>query len=159
MWGLSNRGIRYTESEIASFMFKHKRVINWTMGKMRAYRSDLQAVIAKGMLWWGEAVVGPFVERMRTVQFVGDGDPAKALYLWLQNAKQQGRRTSYVSPVIYYKKALAAIHAHAQKRDAKRITSKEQDIFEWLPGWNVPEDALCGGEVFIHADENEPSAV
>lgn len=155
MWGLSNRGVRYTESEIASFMFKHKMVINWTMGKMRAYRSDLQAVIAKAMMWWGEATVGPFVERMMTVQFVGDGDPAKALYLWLQNAKQQGRRTSYVSPVIYYKKALAAIHAHAAKRDAKRITSKEQDIFEWLPGWNTPEDAICGGKVFIHSEENE----
>jgi len=158
MWGLSNRGIRYTESEIATFMFKHQKVINWTMTKMRSYRADLQAVIAKGMLWWGEEVVGPFVERLQTVQFVGDGDPAKALYLWLQNAKQQGRRTSYVSPIIYYKKTLAAIHAHAAKRDAKRITSKEQDIFEWLPGWSAPEDAPCGGKVFIHSEDNEPPA-
>lgn len=158
MWGLSNRGVRYTESEIAAFMFKHQKVVNWTMHSVRAYRSDLQAVIGKGMLWWGEEVVGPFVERLRTVQFCGDGDPAKALYLWLQNAKQQGRRTSYVSPVIYYKKALAALHAHAAKRDAKRIISKEQDIFEWLPGWNAPEDAPCKGKVFIHSDENEAAA-
>jgi len=157
MWGLSNRGARYTESEIATFMAKHQNVINWTMNAVRAYRSDLQAVIGKGMLWWGEEIVGPFVERLRTVQFCGEGDPAKALYLWLQNAKQQGRRTSYVSPVIYYKKALAAIHAHAAKRDAKRIISKEQDIFEWLPGWNTPEDAPCKGKVFIHSDENPPS--
>jgi hypothetical protein len=158
MWGLSNRGIRYTESEIASFMFKHQRVVNWTMSNMRAYRSDLQAVVAKSMLWWGEEIVGSFVERLRTVQFVGEGDPAKALYLWLQNAKQQGRRTSYVSPIIYYKKALAAIHAHAAKRDAKRITSKEQDVFEWLSRWSVPENALCKGKVFINNDENEPPA-
>jgi len=157
MWGLSNRGIRYTESEVAAFMFKHKRVINWTLDHMKAYRADLQAVVGKSLLWWGEEVCGPFIERLRTVQFCGDGDPAKALYLWLQNAKQQGRRTAYVSPVIYYKKALAAIHAHAAKRDAKRITAKEQDIFEWLPGWNVPENALCKGKVFIHSDENEPT--
>jgi len=157
MWGLSNRGLRYTESEIASFMLKHQRVINWIMTNVRSkyvnYRADLQAVIGKGMLWWGEEIVGPFVERLRTVQFCGEGDPAKALYLWLQNSKKQ---KSNVPPVIYYKKALAAIHAHALKRDAKRIISKEQDIFEWLPGWNIPDDALCAGKVFIHSDENQP---
>ena len=161
MWGLSNRGVRYTESEIAAFMLKHQRVIDWIVQHVRSrfinYRADLQAVIGKGLLWWGEEVIGPFVERMRTVQFCGEGDPAKALYLWLQNAKQQGRRTAYVSPVIYYKKALAALHAHAAKRDAKRITAKEQDIFEWLPGWNVPEDAPSKGKIFIHNDENPPT--
>jgi len=159
MWGLQNRGVRYTESEIAAFMFKHKRLVNWTMHSIRAYRSDLQAVIGKAMLWWGEEVIGLFVERLRTVQFVGEGDPAKALYLWLQNAKQQGRRTSYVSPIIYYKKALAAIHAHAAGRDAKRITAKERDIFEWLPGWDVPQDAPSNGEIFIHADEGVTTEV
>lgn len=162
MWGLSNRGVRYTESEIAAFMFKHQNIINWTVTHMRttraggiSYRADLQAVVGKSLLWWGEEIIGSFVERLRTLQFCGDGDPAKALYLWLQNAKQQGRRTSYVSSVIYYKKILAAIHAHAARRDAKRIISKEQDIFEWLPGWNVP-DAPCKGKIFIHSDENQP---
>lgn len=154
MSGLLNRGVRYTESEVAAFMFKHQRVVNWTMQGMKAYRADLQAVVGKAVLWWGEGVIGPFVERLKSVQFTGDGDPAKALYLWLQTAKKQGRRTAYVSPIIYYKKALAAVHAHAAKRDTKRITSKEQDIFEWLPGWDVSEDAPCGGNVFIHSDEN-----
>lgn len=154
MWGLSSRGIRYTESEIAAFMVKQRRVVDWTIQNMKVYRSDLQAVIGKGLLWWGEEIVGPFVERMRTVQFCGDGDPAKALYLWLQSAKQQGRRTAYVSPILYYKKALAALHAHAANKDTKRINAKEQDIFEWLPGWNVPDNAICKGKVFIHSDEN-----
>jgi hypothetical protein len=158
MGGLTNRGVRYTESEIAAFMFKYKRIVNWTVTNMRSFRSDLQAVIAKSMLWWGEAVIGPFVERLRTVQFCGDGDPAKALYLWLQGAKQQGRRTAYVSPVIYYKKALAAVNAHVAKRDAKRITAKEKDVFEWLPGWDVPVEAPSKGVVFIHSEENKDEA-
>ena len=154
MWGLSNRGLRYTESELAAFMIKHKDVISWVSTSLRAYRADLQAVAGKALLWWGEEVIGPFVERMHTVQFKGEGDPAKTLYLWLQNAKQQGRRTSYVSSVIYYKKALAAIHAHAANREARRITAKEQDVFEWLPGWEVPENAPCKGQVFIHKNES-----
>lgn len=155
MWGLSNRGIRYTESEIASFMFKHQQIVEWTMKNMRAYRSDLQAVIAKSMLWWGEAIIGPFVERLHTVQFVGDGDPAKALFLWLQNSKQAGKRTGHMGPILYYKKTLAAIQAHAAKRETKRITAKEQDIFEWLPGWEVPGTAPCVGKIFIHEPVTE----
>jgi hypothetical protein len=150
MWGLSNRGIRYTESEIANFMFKHQQIVDWTMKNMSKYRSDLQAVIAKSMLWWGEAVIGPFVERLHTVQFVGDGDPAKALFLWLQNSKQQGKRTGHMGPILYYKKTLAAIQAHAAQRETKRITAKEQDVFEWLPGWEVPPTAPSAGKIFIH---------
>lgn len=153
MWGLSNRNIRYTESEIAQFMIKYEQIINWTLRIMRAYRSDLQAVVAKSMLWWGEEVIGPFVERLHTVQFVGDGDPAKALFLWLQNSKQAGKRTGHMGPILYYKKTLAAIQAHAANREAKRITAKEQDIFEWLPGWEVPGSAPCAGKVFIHREE------
>jgi hypothetical protein len=155
MWGLSNRGIRYTESEIANFMFKHQRIVDWTMRSMRAYRSDLQAVIAKSMLWWGEAIIGPFVERLHTVQFVGDGDPAKALFLWLQNSKQAGKRTGHMGPILYYKKTLAAIQAHAAQRETKRITAKEQDVFEWLPGWEVPGTAPSAGKVFIHEPSTE----
>ncbi len=152
MGGLTNRGIRYTESEIADFMLKHKKVVNWTFQAMKSHRADLQAVIGKSLLWWGEAVVGPFVERLRTIQFCGEGDPAKALYVWLQNSRKQGRQSAYVGPVIYYKKALGAITAHAMKRDAKKVVARDQDVFEWLPGWEVPEDAPCQGKVFLRDD-------
>jgi len=114
----------------------------------------LQAVFGKALLWWGEEIVGPFVERLEDIVFTGEGDPARALYAWLQDAKQKGRRTAYVSPIIYYKKALAAIHAHAEGRDAKRIMAKDKDIFEWLPGWVVPPDAPCKGQVFKPTNES-----
>jgi hypothetical protein len=148
MWGLSNRGIRYTESEIAAFVLEHKDVVRWASTNMRAYRADMQAVIGKALLWWGEEVITPFVERLVAVQFSGEGDPAKALYLWTQTALKQGRRTSYVGPILYYKKTLSAIVAFAAGREAKRIIAKEQDIFEWLPGWKVPTDAPCQGKIF-----------
>jgi len=148
MAGLTNRGTRYTETEIAGFMIQHQAVIGWLTSHLPTYRSDLQAVIGKALLWWGEEIVYPFVDRLRTVLFTSEGDPARALYHWIQNAKQNGRKDSYANPVTYYKKTLAAIHAHAVGKDAKRIIAKEQDIFEWLPGWKVPGNAPCEGKVF-----------
>jgi hypothetical protein len=148
MAGLANRGTRYTETEIAGFMIQHKSVLEWLTSNLHNYRADLQAVLGKALLWWGEEVVGPFVDRLRTVLFKSEGDPARSLYHWIQNAKQKGRKDSYANPVTYYKKTLAAIHAHAANKDAKRIIAKEQDIFEWLPGWKVPENAPCAGKVF-----------
>ena len=149
MWGLNNRSVRYTESEIADFMIKYQDVVGWVISRMGKYRADLQAVIGKAVLWWGEELVGPFVERLREVQFIGDGDPVKALYLWLQTAIKRGRSTSYTGPIIYYKKTLAAIHAHASGKQVARIMAKEQDVFEWLPGWVIPDNSPCKGEIFL----------
>jgi hypothetical protein len=148
MSGLINRGTRYTETEIAGFMIQHQQTICWVTSHLPNYRADLQAVIGKALLWWGEEIVNSFVERLRSVLFTGEGDPARSLYHWIQNAKQKGRKESYANPITYYKKTLAAIHAHAANKEAKRIIAKENDIFEWLPGWQVPESAPCAGKVF-----------
>lgn len=147
MWGLTSRGIRYSESEIAEFAVKHHQIVLWLATNLRGYRADLQAVIGKSLLWWGEEVVGPFVRRMKKIAFNGEDDPAKALYLWLQKAKQEGRRASYANPMVYYKKTLAAIYAAAANKGAKKIYQKQDDIFEWGVGWEVPEGAPCAGKV------------
>lgn len=146
MWGLTSRGIRYSESEIAEFAVKHHQVVLWLATNLRGYRADLQAVIGKALLWWGEDIVGPFIHRMKKINFNGEDDPAKALYLWLQKAKQEGRRASYANPMVYYKKTLAAIYAAAAGKGAKKIYQKQDDIFDWASGWEVPEDAPCQGE-------------
>jgi hypothetical protein len=117
---------------------------------LRGYRADLQAVIGKALLWWGEDVVGPFVRRMKKIAFNGEDDPAKALYLWLQKAKQEGRRASYANPMVYYKKTLAAIYAAAANKGAKKIYQKQDDIFEWNSGWDVPDGAPCAGKVLTN---------
>lgn len=147
MWGLTSRGIRYSESEIAEFAVKHHPVVLWLATNLRGYRADLQAVIGKALLWWGEDVVGPFIRRMKKISFQGEDDPAKALYLYLQKAKQEGRRASYANPMVYYKKTLAAIYAAAAGKGAKKIYQKQDDIFEWAGGWDVPDGAPCAGKV------------
>ena len=142
MWGLTNRGIRYSESEIAEFSVKHHQVIIWLVSNLRSYRADLQAVIGKALLWWGEDIVGPFVWRMKKINFLQNDDPAKALYLWLQRAKQG----SYSNPIVYYKKALAAIYATVQNKGAKKIYQKQNDIFEWAEEWTVPDGSPCNNK-------------
>lgn len=148
MAGLSNRGNRYTETEIAGFMLQHQQTISWLISNLGGNRADLQAVIGKALLWWGEEVISPFVERFKMVLFNGEGDPARALYHWIQNARQKGKRDSYANPVTFYKKTLAAIHAHANQKSVKKIVAKERDIFEWESGWTVPTAAPCKGKVF-----------
>jgi len=154
MWGLSNRGIKYSESEIADFAIKHQKVVQWVTHHIRGFRADVQAVVAKSLLWWGEEALLPFVERLKSVQFVGDGDPAKALYLWLQKSKNEGTKSkSYTGPLIYYKKTLAAVHAYIYDKGANRLHAKEDDVFEWTPGWDVPANAPARGKVFQDDEE------
>lgn len=97
-----------------------------------------------------DETIGELVSRLRTVSA-----PKKAVDNngHTHIVVMEVPRTAYVSPVIYYKKTLSAVHAHASGRDAKRITAKEQDIFEWGPGWTVPPGAPCQGKIFIHEDE------
>ncbi len=149
MWGLTNRGIRYSESEIAEFAVKHHDVLMWVSKNMNGYRSDLQAVIGKGLLWWGEELLTPFVKRLKSVQFQGEGDPAKALYLWIQKSKQEGKRAAYTNPLMYYRKCLAAVYAHAGSKEASRLSQNQSDVFDWLPGWEVPVERPCKGKVFL----------
>jgi hypothetical protein len=153
MWGLSNRNMRYSESEIAEFAVKHRDVLDWIATKLRTYRADIQAVCAKGVLWWGEEVIGPFVERLRTHLFTDLRDPAHALHFWLMKARKEGRRTSYATPQVYYRKTLSAICAAAENKDAAKLFQKQDDIFEWSVGWAVPEGAPCGGNVFMPQPE------
>ncbi len=148
MWGLSSRGTRFSETEIAEFAVQYQRVIVWVATHLRGYRADLQAVIAKSLLWWGEDKVKPFVVRLKAVEFKGDGDPAKALYLWLQRVKSEGKKKSYANPLVYYKKTLAAIHAHAADKHTEKIYAKQDDVFEWDKGWAVPKTAPCKGQPF-----------
>lgn len=143
MMGMTSRTMTYTDSEVGEFFIKHKDVISW-IGKFKCLakqRADLQAVMGKALLWWGVGVVEPFLQRLQTMQFTGDGDPAKTLFVWLNKQKEQGKRRAFVAPVIYYKKSLAAIYAHATGKLCVKVTQKKDDIFEWLAGWEIPPDA------------------
>ena len=162
MWGLDARGVRYSESEIAEFGIKHHDVLVWVATRLKKYRADLQAVVAKALLWWGEGVIGPFVARLATVQFLGDGDPAKTLYMWLMDKKHEGRRAAYANPTVYYRKALSAVYAVAGGRDATKLYQKQDDIFEWKAGWNVPDEFKgvkrpCHTPLLTEAEEPKPA--
>ena len=141
MVGLSARGMRYTESEIAEFAIKHADTIRWASSALPSVRADVSAVVAKASLWWGREAVEPFALRLRHLDFQGDGDPVKTLYVWLQKSKARGRHTAMVAPMLYYRKTLTAVHLFIAGKSATKMYPRNEDIFEWLPGWEVPEGA------------------
>jgi hypothetical protein len=142
MQGLSSRGQSYTHSEVGEFGNKHIEVINWIAknfmrpkgGHSTPIRADIQAVVAKAYLWYGESLILPFVQRFVEINWTGDNDPVKHLYLWVTAAKNEGRANA----VECYQRTLAAAVAHAEHRPMARISLRKEDIFEWLPGWDVP---------------------
>jgi hypothetical protein len=129
--------MRYSESEIAEFAFKWQTITNWVGEHLPTMRADVQAAVAKGVIWYGEEKFIPFCERIRNLQFTGDGDPAKALYRFIQAARV--KRSN--NPMETYKKTLAAIEHLINNTPCNKLYEKDDDIFPWLDGWEVPEGA------------------
>jgi hypothetical protein len=126
--------IRFSESEVAEFAAKYESVIVWLSRNLPNYRSEVQAVIGKAYLWYGEDMILPFCQRLSKIEFKGDGDPAKALFVFLNRLK-----VSRVNSItLAYKKTLAAIEAIVEGRQLSKIHEKEEDIFEWGPNWDMP---------------------
>jgi hypothetical protein len=133
MGGVRHR-IKYTESEIADFAMTHEAAIVWVTKNVAKERSDVQAVVAKAYLYYGEDAVNPFCDRLRDLQFDGKDDPACVLYRFLQRTKSQGG----VSGLAVYKKTLSAIEKAIRGTTVRALYDRETDVFEWGEGWSVP---------------------
>ncbi len=138
MRGTADR-MKFSDPEVAEFAAKWEHVIAWVKDNVPALRAEVQAAIAKAYLWYGEEKIKPFCDRIANIQFDGDGDPAKALFVALQRAKVNRMNSVGVA----YRKALAAIEADIEGRTIQKLqgASREQDIFVWLPGWELPPGA------------------
>jgi len=139
MRGTANRA-RFSDSEIVEFSIKWQHVSDWIGEFLPNTRADVQAAVAKAVIWYGEDKLKPFCKRFKQLQFSGDGDPAKALYIFLQRAKA----TRSQNPLVTYKKTLAAITALMEDRTVAKLYEQDDDIFPWLPGWEVPPGAPSG---------------
>jgi hypothetical protein len=157
MSGLNARGLRYTESELADFVIKYKEAVDWASEALKGHRSDTQAAIFKSLLWWGQEKIEPFVERLVKVKWQSENDPARALYLWIQKSKNDNRKKSYATPLSYYKKTLCAIYAYIEGKETKKLHEKKEDIFEWLPGWEIPSGSPCKGIILTPKPEETPT--
>jgi len=134
MKGLGSKQVRYTESEVAAFAHKWEHVIDWIHTHLPQGRAEVQAVIAKAYLWYGPEKIEPFVERLREIKFSDDGDPARALFVALQ--RQRAQRIN--GQGIAYKKTLGAINALMLDKKIEKLYERDEDIFQWLPGWELP---------------------
>ncbi len=136
MRGTATRA-RFSDSEIVEFSIKWQHVSDWIGEHLPNTRADVQAAVAKAVIWYGEEKLISFCKRFKQLQFSGDGDPAKALYIFLQRAKAQRSQ----NPITTYNKTLAAITALINGKTVSKLYEQDDDIFHWLPGWEVPPGA------------------
>lgn len=127
--------IRYTETEVAEFASKWSEIINWVHENLPLARAEVQAVVAKAYLWYGPEKIGPFCERLREVRFTEDGDPARALFMALQRSKINRINI----PLTAYKKTLSAVEALMNNKEITRLFERDEDIFQWQQGWELPK--------------------
>lgn len=134
MRGLGTR-LRPTETEIAEFAHKWEPMLDWVSKNIPKQRAEVQAAIAKSYLWYGPELIEPFCERLTTLTFVEDGDPARALYIALQRHKLNRMNTD----LVCYTKTLNSIHALIANKGVSRLYERKvEDIFEWQPNWELP---------------------
>lgn len=136
MRGLQSR-VRYTETEIAEFAHKWEPLILWISKNLPVGRAEVQAAVAKAYLYYGPEKVEPFCERLRELKFTEDNDPARALFLALQRHKVNRINVALVS----YKKTLQAIDCAIAGKGLQRVFEREDDIFQWQEGWELPHSA------------------
>jgi hypothetical protein len=138
MEGTSRNINKYSESEVTEFMLKHENALKWLADSLPGNtRSDVQAVICKAGMYYGFDKMSPFCKQIMDTSF-SKGDPARALYKYLQNLKTKGRTGT--TPVIVYKKTLYAVDAFIKgKKNCNKLMEKQSDIFEWEEGWELPK--------------------
>lgn len=130
MRGLGGR-VKYTASELSAFAIKWENLLHWIAKHLPSARAEVQAAVSKAYLFHGPELVEPFCDRLRNIRFTEDGDPAKALFVALSRQKGMGQ-------LVAYKKTLQALDALLNKRPLNKVYEKEEDIFNWLPGWELP---------------------
>lgn len=135
MRGSAKSKIKYTESEVAAFSHKWESLIAWIAANLPYARAEVQAAVAKAYLWYGPEKIEPFCERFREIKFIDDGDPARALFVALTRQKVNRINAQGVA----YKKTMAALHAAVNGHSMNKLYEREEDLFQWLPGWEIPE--------------------
>ena len=133
MRGSAKSKLKYTESEVAAFSHKWESLIAWIAKNLPYARAEVQAAVAKAYLWYGPEKIEPFCERFREIKFIDDGDPARALFVALTRQKVNRINASGVA----YKKTMAAIHALINGHSMNKLYEREEDLFQWLPGWEM----------------------
>lgn len=134
MRGSAKSKIKYTESEVAAFSHKWESLIAWIATNLPYARAEVQAAVAKAYLWYGPEKIEPFCERFREIKFIDDGDPARALFVALTRQKVNRINAQGVA----YKKTMAALHAAVNGHSMNKLYEREEDLFQWLPGWEIP---------------------
>ena len=126
---------RITDGEMGEFLLAHEDTLAWVHQQLPNARSDVQAVMVKGALWYGRDAVKGFCEKFRKYIFPSERDPVGLLYKWLERSRSQG---SQIHPVVVYKKTLAALEHYIDGKEVRALYERDIDLFEWGEGYTVP---------------------
>lgn len=137
------RKLAVTPVQLTAFTKKYNSAIGWVDNTMpsqlagRCISLGVLGAIGKGVLWYGQVKMEPFVLALAKGNFDGKGDPAHILWLWLTG------RAKY-NCNIAYRKTVAAIRAYVNDRKFVRAARNgegkeelghfapaETDLFEW----------------------------
>jgi len=132
MRGLTNTKDSFTHLEIIEFTAMYGNIIEWAAKSLRhCNRRDIQAAVAKAALWYGVEQIQPFADRLNGLVFTGRDDPAKRLYqrIYIQKCRDG---------LKVYKLTLSALEHFLAGRTVANLREREQDVFDWEPGWKIP---------------------
>lgn len=132
MRGVNGTTQRISSAQLAEFAELYGPQIEWLERICPTYRSDILGAFLKAVLWYGADRMEPFLKRFGDVLFDSREDPARLLHGVAKGIR--GNRTR----ISLYKKALSAIHHYINDNKVSKLMERDEDIFEWGPGWRVP---------------------
>lgn len=134
MRGVNGANQRISSAQLADFAELYGPQIEWLERLCPTYRSDILGAFLKAVLWYGPDRMEPFLKRFGEVLFDSKEDPARLLHGVAKGIRGGTTRISL------YKKALAAIHHYINGNKVSKLIERDEDIFEWDPGWLVPKN-------------------
>lgn len=133
MRGVDMNPVKYSDAEITEFALKYKDVIEYVAKRCKGHRSDVIAVLAKAILYYGMDRMELFIQRFSDVMFTSKDLPEKRLYEFLQTARHTG-----AAQASTYRKTVAAVGHYIKNREIRALYERETDIFTWGPNWTLP---------------------
>jgi hypothetical protein len=117
----------FAEKYILNFKKKHQNLIDLLFESIpSSINTGVVGAIGKGILYYGEERMTPFIKAIGKCDFNGPDDPAHVLWIWL--LRNTGHNNNQA-----YRRTVTAIRASlkGKKVSNKNLRPSMGDIFEW----------------------------
>lgn len=130
---LDTSNFRPDREAVARHALRHYKLILKIVTKTNKYRFALGmpvlAALANASIYYGQAKIDPFIDRLASQMWTSERDPAKALYDRLLRDRQGGRHQGIRhSPTTRYALAVGAIRNFLLGREVVRLEATVSDF-------------------------------